>query len=723
MSFLINEDNNYFLTTLTQKGRELLSYGNLNYKKFVVWDNEVDYTIVNDTVINTAITITDNFNIIANNNFPNSINTNLDGSKPYEINKIFAAKYRNTGTTVSLGFFSSTTNTTNIDSYYINKSLCVATGTTNSPLGRFGIGGASGFTSPGNSSLNSRNARIAINQSLSLPNGGLVMFKFSSHGSNVGFNSNAPFGCLWFRYSAITDAGILASYPGATPLDLDRDLPRMQNLVKTHMAYFYPFDGQTYYGSATTICPVWSMNIVHTKTQKGTGRLISSDADYDFFGLNDGYYQARYTIYGSKNYNGQTKLFGFSEPIDKIGFVHYTNSSSANTFLDEFCAGLNEIDLPTIMWHRTPAIPGTAVRTGVKFTDKNSPIYYDNLAKSPYTLLKDNYINDNYSVGRCYFKLKLFVITDQELLTVMSYKSNRNWTMPKLEVSLAEQPNPYYSSGSPLCLSNKVYYFSYGIRMYVPDGSSANMGYRQVIPCGYATRFETPANLDSCYVKVGFPNNSFPYLRKRTEITTYSGTGWTCGRVHLLVQEVDKSKDTGVNGLSNYDWKFMDNYNSQVSTGYVNSGSLSQPYANSIDPIVLNNFVFTPIRQDFDNARKYNFDLSGEELHRAFYQNIQQERLFSKLNLTLGDESVFFGNVNVVPVENRYKTIIPIEIKNTEINKSLNYTFNEDVNDSTFITSIGIMNENNELVAIAKPKNPIEKNLGKHLKIQLEIDF
>ena len=73
--------------------------------------------------------------------------------------------------------------------------------------------------------------------------------------------------------------------------------------------------------------------------------------------------------------------------------------------------------------------------------------------------------------------------------------------------------------------------------------------------------------------------------------------------------------------------------------------------------------------------------------------------------MTLGDETTFFGNVNVISVENRYKTIIPIEIKNIELNSSLNPTFNE------------------ELVAIAKPKNPIEKNLGKYIKVNLEIDF
>ena len=715
MSFLISDSPNYFLTSLTQRGRELMSYGNLNFKKFVVWDNEIDYTINEDLIVNTAITSEDNYNLYPSYNLNLSLNTNFDGSKPYDLKNVFASKFVFTSLTNNIGYFSSTTNTTSINSYVINENLCIATGTTNSPLGRGGFGGASGFTA-GNSGL-AKDSRIAINQVLtSITDTGLVMFKFSSHGSSASPNGNMPFGCLWYRYSTITDTVITTAYTG-TVLDLDRDLPRFQTLTKIHKAYFYPWNSINSYGSATTECPVWSMNIVNLTTQLGTPLT-----EFDF-NLNDAYYLARYTIYGSKQFNGQAKYFGFTEQLSKVGFVHYTNSSTATTYKDEFKQGSCELDLPTIMWHRTPAVPGTALINGVKFTDKNSPIYYDEIAKSPYTLLRDNFVNDNFSVGRCYFKLKLFVITDQELLIAMSYKSNRNWTIPRLDVAFTNEVKPEYSSGTPLCHKNKVYYFTYGIRMYVPNSVGGSTGYRQILPCGYITRLEGPTLSDSSHVKATFANNSFPYLRSTAQMNAFSGTGWTAGRIHLLIQEIDKDQDKGANNLSPYNWKLMDDYARYASSSYANSGFVGNAFPNPIDPSYLNNFYFTPTREDFDEARVYRFTYNADELYRSFFSNVQQDRATSKLNMTLGDETTFFGNVNVVSVENRYKTIIPIEIKNIELNSSLNPTFNENLNSSTFITSIGVMNENEELVAIAKPKNPIEKNLGKYIKVNLEIDF
>ena len=39
-------------------------------------------------------------------------------------------------------------------------------------------------------------------------------------------------------------------------------------------------------------------------------------------------------------------------------------------------------------------------------------------------------------VGKVFNDLHLFVIEDQELLFVMSYKSNRNWTLPEFKALL-----------------------------------------------------------------------------------------------------------------------------------------------------------------------------------------------------------------------------------------------------------------------------------------------
>ena len=92
--------------------------------------------------------------------------------------------------------------------------------------------------------------------------------------------------------------------------------------------------------------------------------------------------------------------------------------------------------------------------------------------------------------------------------------------------------------------------------------------------------------------------------------------------------------------------------------------------------------------------------------------------------LTFGDESFFYGNLTTGIKSSVFKTIITICAKNNEFNtSSFNNTFDSLYNDSTFISEIGILDTNNELVGIAKPAYPIKKNEARFLSFQLELDF
>ena len=123
--------------------------------------------------------------------------------------------------------------------------------------------------------------------------------------------------------------------------------------------------------------------------------------------------------------------------IKKLGIIHYTNPSPANTYGESLYLDTPILYLPTIMWHKTTgntnmglilkAVGDQQLLTGN--THSLNTVYY-NLAD----------IQGNI-VGKLFNDLQLFTIEDQELLFAMSYKSNRSWTLPQADVDINSNIN------------------------------------------------------------------------------------------------------------------------------------------------------------------------------------------------------------------------------------------------------------------------------------------
>ena len=80
------------------------------------------------------------------------------------------------------------------------------------------------------------------------------------------------------------------------------------------------------------------------------------------------------------------------------------------------------------MWHKN-----TDNKIGARFvcdetlnTVVDSGIRYYNLIDS-----------NKYIVGKCFPDLKIFLIEDQELVKVLVFKSNRNWTLPTTKIGIS----------------------------------------------------------------------------------------------------------------------------------------------------------------------------------------------------------------------------------------------------------------------------------------------
>jgi hypothetical protein len=222
---------------------------------------------------------------------------------------------------------------------------------------------------------------------------------------------------------------------------------------------------------------VWNMNIPWSESPAGLDSSTSND----------------YTKFGSVNYLGSKEYLGYAsssgqtdtsfsfylnsfdeiiqvtpEQQKAIAIIHYTNQTIDLFYGEKFATqpfddsvedttgqGRNfKLHLPWLMWHKNPncCLGQTFWVDPPGFEDLN--LFQVNYIKSSKNLdmndpgiryfhLWDNNPNVNAltpnipnRVGKVFPDLKIIVIDDEELIAAMSYKSNRNWTLPAPKVSL-----------------------------------------------------------------------------------------------------------------------------------------------------------------------------------------------------------------------------------------------------------------------------------------------
>ncbi len=656
MSFLTRENNQnvFFHTKLTDRGRRLLSVGQLSFNKITILDQEIDYSFPIE-------------DYIYENNFvfsPKDINRltsqNLNGSDPINAqDPIIVGSKRITGDTLSMGFFSSATE---VYDFKLDATKYLSATTITSSQ----VDGTRQLSIPG------------------MQSGGLVMFKFSAPaGSQPPLSGNTPFVCLWYRYTGDTST-----------ITLDRSLPNFSSGSRVIPTHFYPWNGvRDFFGSAATIqTNVWNLNIVRSSSEIGTQLIYSG-----------------YNIYGSKGYNGTQKYFGLEKSCRMVGFVHYTNEHIFNPYFEKWSFNTVQIDIPYIMWHRNIGVAGESEQMGLRLTDQISGVFYDDVAGSKYTILMDGNTSNSVDVGRVYHELKTIVITDPELLTALSYKSNRNWTMPPLDAFLTSNPKSPQTiqNSTGLCETGRNYYVTYLVKNSSPYSVSSSMGYANHIHCGYVTKISGYTDNDNrnSYLRLRFKPNSFPYLRDSSGIAAFSGTGWSANQVQILISDIDENYDNGINSIEPSSWRILN------FSGYSNGAFSGNPLSASD----MENQEFVISKQDYIESSAY--DISGLTSLDFLYKSD-----FKQTGMTYGNESFFFGNVKVDTIKTVFTNVFPIILGENDFNTSNNPTFDPNIND-VWITEINILNQNDEVVAISKPTRPVKKNKDIILALKIGMDF
>lgn len=681
MSFLNQEPITFINIKLTDDGRKMLSLGKLNFSKAILSDREVNYGI--DRIFGYNISCSNRV-LSPKDAQPILPLANFDGTTPLPIQSVSSARQIITASTNSTGFFTGST-----QNWAINS---------NQTLGYSKI----------SYSADTPNGDISIKMSggTYFPKAGDLMFVMwepiqnsgKTYSTNTIIVSGNPTIALWNR--------VISANTGTSEVFLDRNLPSFgaTNILSSQAvnAYFYPYDGiSRYYGSATTVqTQVWNMNITRAGSVIGTDSSISG-----------------YTSYGSIEYNGAKQFLGFSSETKSFGVIHYSNNFSGNTYAEQLVEGTVVLDIPYIMWHNTAANAGQGMNLGLSLSDYAGPTIFDSLAGTSYRQLRDGSSLSSTIVGRVYHKLKIMIITDPELLATLTYKYNRNYTLPPL--TLDSTPVPKYplssSDATGLLQTGYSYYVTYVVENQLPYLSGVSFGYPQTVNCEYISKIDgvSDVNGNAQYLKANFASNGFPFLRNGASMdanSSYSGTGWAASKVQLLVNKINTTTypNMQIGNLPTNNWTLISN-ESLGGNGIFSGGS------SSIDAASLLTFTYVASNEDYVSGS--TLALSGK--YSAFTMNVD----YSQSGLTFGDESFFFGNVKADILATVFKTVLTILAPDISFNASTNPSFNSLLDTNTFITEIGVLDSNNVLVGVGKPTYPITKSSSRYLAFQLEIDF
>ena len=349
---------------------------------------------------------------------------------------------------------------------------------------------------------------------------------------------------------------------------------------------------------------IWNMNIPWSE---------------DPAGLDSGLYKD-YTKFGSIGFLGSKEYFGyasssgqtttsvvyfnnsFGEPVivkpeeqKTIAIIHYTNQTidlfygekfALQPFDDQFDDTTGQarnfkLHIPTLMWHKNPDCcfgetfyvdpPGfdglSLFRVQYMKSSKNQDMNNPGLR---YYNLWDTHANPILPsrVGKVFPDSKIIIIDDEEIVAAMSYKSNRNWTLPAPKLSLivpntcgdlttsvdgilsasTEYLYVTYRLTNSLAFTNSLH-CNYYIKATGPNtscnqDSSQNVGVRfggdltclsseqtNVTPCwysGFTFWVETSPNVFYSYPFVSTPqmSNGLPIFRNLLYTTTINNIFW-----------------------------------------------------------------------------------------------------------------------------------------------------------------------------------------------------
>ena len=728
MAYIIKNTSGLINTRLTDVGRRNISQGNFVISYFSIGDSEVNYTAVpNYNLTNNSI-LMPAFNAQNDTGAPQSNKQNIkyplyvDGTSgnTYGIPFMDAQVEPIYNSQSPLGFFTGS-------SYPFTAQTSSAYTVTSNYIVNMG-------TLTGQTSGVIINYDFAANTSGTPSIGDIIVMYLDGNGSNTGEFTTSPI--LTYQIIGLNPA---TGTTGTTTwsLTLDRSVPDYSSLPGGTIGrvLIYPSGMTQLYDTVTPapywendsfnfespcdisqreITPIWNMNIPWSESPAGVFSYLYES--YPYYGSVD--YIGTKEYLGYQQNSGQTdtsSTFYYNSFNDKIivepreqkaiAIIHYTNQSIDNVYGEKFATnpfdpqnpttdpGLArnfKLTIPTLMWHKTTGTtigetfyidpPGyeLCIPQYIKSTenlDMNDPgIRYYHL----YDLNADANGNLN-RIGKVFPDQEIVVIDDEEVIAAMSYKANRNWTLPAPQLSLLTPNTCFTDETSTGILDNEA------DKLWVTYRFDTT-GFTDSLHCNYYSKISGPIKTITSIsqnVAVRF-GDEFPFMGDDPL------TGFTATSMKLIVQKV--SGDTKPSATA---WKEID-VTSQITliNGYIPvSGVTGQ--------------VFQVSLEDYTGATTYNL---------ANYIDLPELNEPNLLNF--GDEYFFYGNLETDIQATIYEMKYLVNLGQNQFTSSSNPSFVTGTN--PYITEIGLYDSNKDLIVISKLQSPVKRQGIQQFVVKLD---
>lgn len=714
MSYIINNTNPFVSIKLTEIGRQQLALGQLNFSFWGIGDSEINYgreAIVDANLsvpaLSAATRILKPFDqqpnlkyFITPSNNVNPYQTLTDGNK-----NVIKAIVNNKAD--ERGFFLNT-----------GGVYTTFTGSTFTP-----------YTQTVSNAKLSGGTQLDLTSTTAINIGDLILLKVANTtlGDVILNESTRPVPNLWFKVQAKT----------ATNVTLDRKLPNYSAQIASSQIIVYRggevYDtiatGNTiaYWDSGTlafqannnVTChdiPVWNMNNVWRENPAGITGLSTTNlyedftkfGSYPFLGFMNPYneYLQEVSANTATNYCETNGLSYLDEVKKSISIVHFTNNSISNLYgeflyIDATKNKIVEVTLPELMYHRRDFKTASGTTMGMKFIASGMTKLVGTSTIQYIDLIEDSTMIPSgvapMSVGRVFPQLKMIIFDNDEIVSALSYKSNRNWTLPELSATLS---SPSGGTSTGVLGINETMYLTYSL-----ENIGSTSGLTTSIPCQTYVKITntTSGPKDIDFRLVG--TDLLPYMRKM-ESGTYDGLGFHAHKFKLVYQKVSDAAirpDTGA-------WKTYD-FTSTNITGVA---------GETIDPKLLENQ--TPVVNGF------NLDLIKDNAATTFdiTQSMSMAPNVSPEKLQFGDERLFYGNINTYIGATIYKTIFDIRVNASQFNATTNPTRSKDTSTNPAnirVSEVGIYDTNKNLVCIGKVSTPVALLPGTTIMLELSMDF
>ena len=287
---------------------------------------------------------------------------------------------------------------------------------------------------------------------------------------------------------------------------------------------------------------------------------------------------------------------------------------------------------------------------------------------------------DGYMVGKVFPDLKVAIIEDKEINAALSYKSNRNWTLPV--------PTLNESIVDPCGEDTKGILSATTEQLWVSYMLGSSTGFTTALPClNYSTI--TPSKNEQTDIYLSFPNGGFSYLNNFT-----NWSGYTADRFFVLLKKTISGDTYNPSGWTIYD----------------------------LTSSIRNHTVGLPISGVNLNSSKIRLSWSAMTYGSQFnIVNYMSGNTPSSV-LQLGDEEFLFGNVSTDIGATIYQTNLLCVVDETMFNRSVNPTFNS-LTGTPYISEVGIYSDDKDLVGIAKLASPVIKSRQNSTIYQINLDF